>query len=832
MAILLVLFLFRPGVHPLRNRIANSIGSALGRRVELESVRVHLLPRPGFDLSGLVIYDDPAFSAEPMVRADDVTASIRLRSLLRGRLEIANLSATEPSINLTRSPQGRWSLAQLIERTAHIPVAPTGKSPSEPRPAFPYLEATRARINFKFGQEKKALALTDADVALWQESENSWGARLTAQPMRTDLNLTDMGRVRVNATWQRAERMGETPFEATLRWDQGQLGQITKLLSGSDRGWRGDVSVSASMSGTPESMSIRTQATINDFRRYDIMGGDSVRLWAECSGRYSTKSATVADILCQSPVGSGMVRVRGSLGPIQVPLAYDLTVQAERVPLPSILRLARQGKKGLPGDLAATGSLDATLRAQKNGTESAQLSGGGSVSAARLASGGGKEEIIFGNVPFTMGATKSAKAQPLIRRIAESGPDGLFLQLGPFPLAMGGETAATAGGWVAASGYHFTLRGDTTLRSVFRLASTLGLPLQRPAATGVARVDMNLTGSWRGFVAPLVTGTAQLRNVRAEGRGFNPPIEIASAIVTLSPEETSIQKISAQTGSTRWTGSVTAPRICPSVGCPFQFNLVADELSIADLLGWFTSRPASRRWYGLLGSPEPQERSPLLAITATGSVRVSRLVWKKLVATQVQARLDVGHNTIAFTGLRGQLFQGTHQGNWSIDLSSQPPAYHGAGNLQNISLGSVSTLVGGPLATGTVDGKFELTGTGNSVVEVLEHAGASVQFIMRNGTLTHPETEGLQKPFPVHRFTGEMLLKNGRWELRAAKLESHDGVYQVGGTATSAGVLNLVSTRGDERSWNVTGTITKPRVTPAERQEVRSDLGAEGTRRR
>ena len=58
-ALLLILFLFRPGVYRLRNRIATSIGSALGRRVALDNVRFHLLPRPGFDLEGLVIYDDP-----------------------------------------------------------------------------------------------------------------------------------------------------------------------------------------------------------------------------------------------------------------------------------------------------------------------------------------------------------------------------------------------------------------------------------------------------------------------------------------------------------------------------------------------------------------------------------------------------------------------------------------------------------------------------------------------------------------------------------------------------------------------------------------------------
>jgi len=169
-ALLLILFLFRPGVYRLRNRIAITIGSGLGRRVALDSVRLRLLPRPGFDLEGLVIYDDPAFSAEPMIRAQEVSAAIRFRSLLRGRLEIATLSATEPSINLVRNDQGRWNLASLIERNAQIPAAPTGKPASERRPAFPYLEAGHARVNFKIGQTKKSYALMDADVALWQDS--------------------------------------------------------------------------------------------------------------------------------------------------------------------------------------------------------------------------------------------------------------------------------------------------------------------------------------------------------------------------------------------------------------------------------------------------------------------------------------------------------------------------------------------------------------------------------------------------------------------------------------------------------------------------------------
>ena len=66
-----------------------SISAAVGRSVDIGSVHLRLLPRPGFDLENLVVYDDPAFGAEPMLRAGEVTADLRLTSLVRGRLEIA-----------------------------------------------------------------------------------------------------------------------------------------------------------------------------------------------------------------------------------------------------------------------------------------------------------------------------------------------------------------------------------------------------------------------------------------------------------------------------------------------------------------------------------------------------------------------------------------------------------------------------------------------------------------------------------------------------------------------------------------------------------------------
>ena len=116
-AILLGLFLVRPGVSHLKARITSSISRAVGRPADIGSVHLRFLPRPGFDLQNLVIYEDSAFGAEPMLRAPEVTAVVRLTSLVRGRLDIARLELTEPSLNLVRRADARWNWEDLLERT-------------------------------------------------------------------------------------------------------------------------------------------------------------------------------------------------------------------------------------------------------------------------------------------------------------------------------------------------------------------------------------------------------------------------------------------------------------------------------------------------------------------------------------------------------------------------------------------------------------------------------------------------------------------------------------------------------------------------------------------
>ena len=832
--LLLILFLFRPGVHRLRNQIASSIGSALGRGVAIDDVRFRILPRPGFDLEGLVIYDDPAFSAEPMIRAQEVSAAIRFRSLLRGRIEIATLSATEPSINIVRNNEGRWNLASLLERNAQIPAAPTQKAASEGRPAFPYLEASNARINLKIGQEKTSYALTDADVALWQDSENSWGARMKAQPVRTDFNLTDTGQLQINATWQRAPNLHLTPLRLSVAWEMGQLGQITTLLTGADRGWRGGVDFTANFSGTPEALTVESRAAIEGFRRYDILDNRIVNLAANCTGKYNGTSRSFTGLLCESPVGGGMLRVRGNVGALTMHPSYDLTLAAEKLPLASVLEVVREAKQRLPADLAAEGLLDGEFRAVGDGLGPPQLSGNGAATDINLTSNAGRDVVAIGDISLALigdsKCCKSGRSAVITRAKAsmqdskgkEAEPVEAHLRIGPASLKVNASAPLLAGGWISAAGYRFFLRGDVELKDLFRLENTLGLPAARPAAEGEAKLDVSISGAWRGLAAPTAFGTAQLRNVRAETRGLNTPIEISSASVLLAADAFSVQKLSVQTGSTHWSGSVTAPRHC-APACVFQFDLTADQLSTADLAAWFMPHPAKRPWYRILSSTDQQGPSPLLALQAHGSLHVAHLGLRKLLATQVATQLVVDRGKIALTDLRGQLLQGTHQGNWTIDTTVQPLQCHGTGTLQNISLGQLVPLMNDAWIAGSGDGDFDLETSGENFADLLAHSEGRLQFVMRNGRFTHVQISSAEGPLPVHLFTGDLRVKKGVWELSGGRLESRDGIYRVSGTASAAEGLDVMFTRDDEQSWNLTGTLSKPHVAPANQEISRTE---------
>jgi len=494
--VLLGLFFVRPGVQHLRNRITGEISMAVGRQVEVSAVNFHLLPRPGFELENFVVHDNPAFGVEPMLRSPEVTAALRLTSLFRGRLEISRLSLSEPSLNLVRNSEGVWNIEDLLQRNAQIPAAPTSKSRSERRPGFPYIEASQARINCKLGQEKTPYSLTDADFSVWQDSENSWGMRLQAVPLRTDKNVSDTGVLTVNGLWQRAASLHETPLQFRAQWDRAQLGQFTKLIHGNDSGWRGTVQLNVSLSGTPRNLKVVSSASVRDFRRFDILSGGELRLAANCMATYNSADHSLSYINCEAPVGAGEISLTGNATDLLGPRQYDLALAAQGLPLEAVASLAAHAKHNMPNDLQAEGTADARFEVRREaGPTAAIWQGGGTTYQFRLISKSTNTDLALGSVPFafTSDANKRGKKSPAQNVAASS---ERRLEIGPFRMPLGKPTAMNVQGWVSLTGYGFLLRGEAQAQQLAAAAHTIGVTPPQLTTVGTKTKNLQIAGNW------------------------------------------------------------------------------------------------------------------------------------------------------------------------------------------------------------------------------------------------------------------------------------------------------------------------------------------------
>ena len=842
--VVLGLFLLRPGASRLKSRIASSISAGVGRPVEVGSVHFRLLPRPGFDLENLVVYEDPAFGAEPMLRAGEVTADLRLISLLRGRIEIARLDLTEPSLNLVHAEGGRWNLEALLERSAHMPLAPTGKAKSEPRSGFPYIEATSARINFKSGLEKKPYALTNADFSLWQDSENSWGVRLKAQPFRTDLNLNDTGMLQVSGTWQRADSLRDTPLRFSIEWNRAQLGQFTKFFTGNDQGWRGEILLDVTLEGTPADLQVMSNGSILDFRRYDITSGQALRLSSHCDGEYSSVSHAFHGLVCNAPVGNGLITLKGDVG-LPGSRSYDLTLTAESIPASAVAVLVHRVKKNLPEDMVADGTVGGHLRIGQSAVAGSKLrfDGRGEFSEFRLTSVANKTEIGPETVPFllTAGGTGNAIAQSSTVHKNSPGlrtPEGPRIEFGPFPIAIGRTAAPTARGWVNRGGYNLAVSGEAEIAKALRLARMFGLPALQSNAEGMAQVDLQIGGAWAGrsngttsgFTGPQVTGTAKLHNVRVALRGVGGPVEIVSAEMQLFPDKVRVGKLSAKAAEASWTGSLEMPRSCGTPGaCQIHFILNANQIGLRGLSEWVSPSPTKRPWYRVLESSDPAGTTFLTNVRASGQVTTERLQVQRLTATRVSAKVSLDRGKMGISELSADFLGGKHHGQWKADFSVKPAVCDGKGSLTGLSLATLAEAVKDQGISGTANASYEVKGY--CPAEFWTSADGMLRFDMEDGTLPHISLGEDMGDLRFMRFAGEARLQAGTIEMKDAKLSSPAGKFELSGTSSLKGELDLKLARTSNGAsvpgYTITGTLAEPRVIESSSPDTQARLKGE-----
>jgi AsmA family len=503
----LLLVLLPPliSVNRYQKRIANSISNSLGRPVHLDKVSLNLLPLPGFTLENFVVDEDPAFGSEPVIRANSVRATLRISSLWRRRVEFSTISFTEPSVNLVHTAAGKWNLESILIHAAHIEAAPTAQKNAGPAPRFPYIEATGARLNLKFDNEKTPISLTDADFALWLPDPKQWHLRLQGHPARTDTNVSDTGTVQLEGTLGRAASLGQVPLSLRGEWRNVPLGQASLVLLGHDAGLRGDITLSANAQGTVSNSAVQAHLQLTGGRRADFVPAQPLEVDLQCLGTATGDFHSFQDIHCSwPPTGSSdppTLAISGSLPDIRNPRTVAIEIGTPGLPAATLLDWLHIASSRVPADIAAAGTLTGSLSYRPGSANPTPWQGEMLITNASLINPrAGATSLITGDI------TLQSVAQPapdLHHKKRPPAPPLSGFLLTPITLALGGKDSATLDGHFDTTGCTFHLTGMASIARLQALAVALPqfgdglaevLPTNR--AAGPFRIDLTATRLW------------------------------------------------------------------------------------------------------------------------------------------------------------------------------------------------------------------------------------------------------------------------------------------------------------------------------------------------
>ncbi len=482
-----------------QHRIATSISTSLGRPVHFDRASLNLLPIPGFTITNFVVEEDPAFGAEPIIRADSVEATLRVSSLWRRRIEVSRISFTDPSINLVHNARGKWNFESILLQAAHIETAPTPQATPGRTPRFPYIEASGARFNLKQGSEKTPFSISEADFALWLPEPQSWRMRLRGRPVRTDTSVSETGSLQLEATLGRAGTLASVPIQVEAAWRGAPLGEASRLFLRRDLGMRGEATLSASLNGDLAHNKVKTDLQISQLRRADFVPDQPLSIHVECAADATRLFHTLSAIRCSWPVpdsNGATVALAGSIADVLQPASAEVELGTSPLPLNVLLLWLRVASPRIPADLSASGVLSGSF--SYGITEGSAWVGQITVPQLRLSGA----KLGANSIAATEVMLHSAAPLPSDPHLSVSSVIPRFI-LSPVQVPLGGKDPASLEGSIDRQGYSLRLSGMVVVSRLLALGASLpqlgdGLPKALPSnrGTGPVRLELSAHRDW------------------------------------------------------------------------------------------------------------------------------------------------------------------------------------------------------------------------------------------------------------------------------------------------------------------------------------------------
>ena len=772
--VLLAILIVPPlvSINRYKSQITSLMAASLGRPVRLSSVELRLLPRPGFVLYDLTVEEDPAYGAEPILYANTVTASFRLLSLWRGRLEIGRVSVDEASLNLVRTEGGRWNLDALFS-TAAARAGSAQASAGRHAVPLPFLEATNSRINIKRGAEKLPYSLLDTELSFWRQEPGEWRIQLRGHPARTDVSLqeADTGIVRLEGSVRRAPELHQMPVHLDMDWREAQLGQLTRLVIGSDSGWRGDLTGELHLVGTADSAQVKARLRATGVHRAEFAPVAPMDFDANCGFVYHYSSRALNNLACDSPLGDGRIHIAGDLpGAGEQP---RVSVELDRIPVAAILDALRTIRSGFGPGLEAVGTISGSIAYAQN-------------AAKKSTTGGNAKSHPVAQGPFTGSLTVDgfrlsgdALSTPIrIPKVVLEPVAGLEAQHSVLtqPPALAATVTIPAGGTIpltvttrlALSGYRVAVHGQAALARAREMAHVAGLtdaaaldamvgepiavdlsaegpwmpapsiPLSSLAPVGTAKAPSASPAGEAGLpVSDSLSGTVLFHNANWKADYLANHVVISAATLHLGGNETRWDPVVFSYGPVQGKASLSIPANCdPLQPCLPQFTVEFGDLDLSVL----QAAILGARERGTLLSDlidrlrKINSSAPPVWPRLEGTVKADSLIAGPVTLVKPSAKLFILPAGAEISGLNAGLLGGRVQADGTLSIGDKP-LYSLQTRFQKLNPAAVGRLLGQHWSGGAFSANGQLDLSGFSGKDLAASAKGTLHFDWRHGAV-------------------------------------------------------------------------------------------------
>jgi hypothetical protein len=783
-------------INRYKTRIARAMSASIGRPVHLTGVELRLFPRPGFVITNLTVEEDPAYGAEPILHANEVSAAVRLFSLWRGRLEMSRISVDEASLNLVRTTDGRWNLDTLFRTAAQ---SQPGDAHGRQIP-LPYLEATNSRINIKRGYEKLPYSLVNADLSFWEEDPGDWRIRLKGQPARTDveLQLGDTGIVQLEGRMRRASELRLMPVHIEMEWRQAQLGQLSRLLIGSDPGWRGDLTAEMKLDGTAESSQVTTRLRAAGVHRAEFAPAVPLDFDANCNFAYHYSVRTVDHLACDSPLGDGRIQIEGNLPSDGRP---KMSLELQRIPAQAILDALRTVRSEFGAGLEAEGSLsgkliyDATVQsALPSSVQDRRTHKAANAKSVPSAPAPLTGSIVLAGLKLSGGSlSQPIQIQKIVLEPAPSTDGRGEIITGSASLPAGAPSPLVFTSRLTSSGYEVTARGAASPARLRQLAHASGLK-EAGALDAIAgdpvTIDVSIEGPWLPAPeTPLIesqealpspetasgqplpdrlTGTVILKNANWKTEALPNAIEISQATLHLNGGTSDWDPAAFSYGPLSGLAHVQIPSGCSEAGhCVPRVSLEFPTLDAAELQSALLGAEKKGTLLStLIARLAPSSKPSWPAFQAT--VKAGSLTLGPVTLQSFAADIKVNPAAADISAVDAGLFGG------QIHLSGQiengdKPTYKLEGTFQKLNPAELGKLLLLKCTGAGLEGSGKIELAGFEAKDLAGSAKGAIHFVWKKGTVSGRLASSDPTPPVIARFdqwTAEAEIADGAVTLR------------------------------------------------------------------